>query len=251
MARVSRTSPPERRLTLDRASKTPLHAQISSQLRAAVESGALQPGTLIENEIDLSAHLGVSRPTLQKAIAELVTAGYLTRKPGRGTVVLPRTFPRQITVGSLYDDLAQSNRTPSTTVLAFEPAGAPKELLSRLGTDPGPLVRIERIRAADGEPLAILRNWLPAQIVDFDSEALAQHGLYELLRQVDIQPRLVEQRIGCRRGTPDESALLGDAVDDPVLTVQRVAFDEGARFIEYGQHSYRAGRYFFETVMVG
>lgn len=249
--RVSRTTRPERRIHLDRTSKTPLHAQITTQLRSAIESGALPPGSLVENEIDLSGALGVSRPTLQKAIAELVRDGFLTRKPGRGTVVLPRSVHRQMSVGSLYDDLAASGRHPRTQVLLFEEDSVPDRLRTRLPSDPGPLVHIQRLRVADGEPLSILHNWIPAARVKFDADQLAEHGLYELLRRDDIHPHLVEQSISARRASKDESAMLEMKTGDPLVTVHRVAFAEDASFIEYGEHAYRAERYQFDMVIVG
>lgn len=250
-SRVSRTTRPERRMRLDRDSKTPLHAQITAQLRIAIESGALPPGSLVENEIDLSAALGVSRPTLQKAIAELVKDGFLTRKPGRGTVVLPRSVQRQMSVGSLYDDLAASGREPHTRVLRFGEAPIPDSLKARLPVDPGPLLHITRLRIADGEPLSLLDNWVPRALVTFEPEELTAHGFYELLREDDINPHLVEQQIGARLASEEESLLLENSTGDPLVTVRRVAFGEDASFIEFGEHAYRADRYQFQTVMVG
>lgn len=251
LPRVSRTTRPERRITVDRESKTPIHAQITAQLHTAIESGALPPGSLVENEIDLSAALGVSRPTLQKAIAELVKMGYLTRKPGRGTVVLPRSFQRHMSVGSLYDDLASNGRHPQTRVLGFEEAPIPERLRTRLPADPGPLLLITRLRIADDEPLAILQNWIPRAVASFTPDELETQGLYELLRRSALIPHLVEQQIGARLATKSEATVLDSHAGDPLVTVQRVAFAEDASFIEFGDHAYRAERYHFETVMVG
>jgi DNA-binding GntR family transcriptional regulator len=250
-SRVSRTTRPERRIAIDRASKTPLHAQITAQLRAAIEGGALPPGSLVENEIDLSAALGVSRPTLQKAIAELVRDGLLTRKPGRGTVVLPRSVHRKMSVGSLYDDLSASGRKPLTRVLAFEEGDLPERLAARLPVDPGPLIHIQRLRIADDEPLSVLHNWIPAPRVGFQADDLAEHGLYELFRRDEVIPHLVEQSITARLATPTEAGLLDVGAGVPLVTVNRIAFAEDASFIEYGEHAYRADRYQFDMVMVG
>ncbi len=249
--RVSRTTRPERRISVDRAGSTPLHAQISTQLRSAIESGALPAGSLIENEIDLSAALGVSRPTLQKAIAELVNTGFVTRKPGRGTVVLPRSIQRQMTVGSLYDDLLAAGRAPATHVLDFEEAPTPEPVRDRLQKDPAPLVHIRRLRVADGKPLAILQNWIPAEKVTFTAEDLTQHGLYELLRADGVAPHLVEQQVGARLVYPEETATLEAEPGEPLVTVRRVAFTADAGFLEFGDHAYRADRFRFDTVMVG
>ncbi|MDH6486223.1 DNA-binding transcriptional MocR family regulator [Streptomyces sp. SAI-127] len=75
-------------LSVDRSSPVPLYFQLSQQLEAAIEHGTLTPGSLLGNEIELAARLGLSRPTVRQAIQSLVDkrpagAAPRSRHPGR------------------------------------------------------------------------------------------------------------------------------------------------------------------------
>src|SRR6266487_5116041 len=78
-------------IAVDRASPVPLYYQVAQELERAIESGELVPGSRLENEIVLAQQLGLSRPTVRRAIEYLVERGMLVRRRGVGTqVVLPR-----------------------------------------------------------------------------------------------------------------------------------------------------------------
>lgn len=64
-----------------------MYARISQHLQKQIRLGALPPGSLLPREVDLAAQLGVSRKTLRSALAELESAGLLTRKKRTGTMV--------------------------------------------------------------------------------------------------------------------------------------------------------------------
>src|SRR5688572_26659671 len=82
---VNRGTPFLPSLTLDRASATPLYAQIRAQLAAAVSgvaAGARLPSTRL-----LVRMLGVSRNTIVTAYEELVAAGVIEGRVGSRMVV--------------------------------------------------------------------------------------------------------------------------------------------------------------------
>src|SRR5690606_41132648 len=66
-------------------SPIPLYYQVAQSLKRTIASGELAPGERLANEIDLAATLGVSRPTVRRALRYLVEEGLLVRKPGVGT----------------------------------------------------------------------------------------------------------------------------------------------------------------------
>src|SRR5580693_5455624 len=74
-------------VVVDRATPTPLAAQISAQLQAAVTSGALRAGDRLPSSRDLSATLGVSRTVVTNAYARLFAEGWLEGRHGSGTYV--------------------------------------------------------------------------------------------------------------------------------------------------------------------
>lgn len=234
-------------LGVDRSSPVPLYFQLSQQLEAAIERGALTPGTLLGNEIELAGRLGLSRPTVRQAIQSLVDKGLLVRRRGVGTQVVHSQVKRPLELSSLYDDLEAAGQRPETRVLrnTVEPASA--EVAASLGLAEGDEVHlVERLRLAHGEPMACLRNHIPSGLLALDTAPLEATGLYRLMRAAGITLHSARQSVGARAATADEGERLGEPVGAPLLTMQRTTFDDTGRAVEFGSHIYRASRYSFE-----
>lgn len=147
---------------LDRTSPVPLYYQLAQQLEAAIEHGALTPGNLLGNEIDLSTRLGLSRPTVRQAIQSLVDKGLLVRRRGVGTQVVHSQVKRPLELSSLYDDLETAGQGPTTDVVRNERVPATADVAAALGIPEGSEVTLlERLRATHGQPVAFLCNYLP------------------------------------------------------------------------------------------
>ncbi|HXP54334.1 MAG TPA: GntR family transcriptional regulator [Streptosporangiaceae bacterium] len=239
-------------LRVDRNSPVPLYFQVAEHLEQLIESGELPTGSRLENEIDLADQLGLSRPTMRRAIQYLVDRGLLVRKRGVGTQVVQAKVRRQIELTSLYDDLEKNQRAPSTQVISFKREPLTEVLAPELGLPLGADVYVfERLRYADGEPLALLRNYVPAGLLPMDAEDLEAHGLYDLLRASGITLRIARQSIGARAATAAEARALTETRGAPLLTMERVAYDDQGRTVEHGQHVYRASRYSFDLTLTG
>ena len=236
---------------LDRSSPVPLYYQVARQIERAIDAGQLAPGHRLDNEISLAEQFGLSRPTMRRAIQELVDKGLLVRKRGVGTQVVHGRVSRPVELTSLFDDLSAHQRTPRTEVLGNEVVGASDEAAAMLAVPPGSRVlHLRRLRFAHDEPLAVLENWLPADLIPLGELDLTGRGLYQLMRSKGVNIRVAKQRIGARTGTAEECLLLGDKRGSPVLTMERAAHDDSGRAVEWGRHAYRAGRYSFEVTLV-
>src|SRR5690606_1027407 len=144
---------------------------------------------------------------------------------------------------------ARAGRRPATELLEWQPVEASAEVAAELEVEPGaPVVMVRRLRTADGEPIALLTNYLPEHLAP-PAEDLERTGLYECLRARGTQPAVARQRIGARVATAAEARALGEGARSAVLTAVRVAFDDAGRAIESGHHVYRASVYAFETTM--
>jgi DNA-binding GntR family transcriptional regulator len=239
-------------IRVDRSSPVPLYFQVAQHLEQMIESGELPMGTRLENETDLADQLGLSRPTMRRAIEYLVDRGLLVRKRGIGTQVLHAKFTREVELTSLYDDLAKTGRDPSTKVTSFRTEAAPDALAAKLGIPAGTQVHVfERLRYADAEPLALMYNHVPADLVRLTPEDLETQGLYNVLRANGITLRIAKQAIGARAATAAEARALGETKGAPLLTMERSAYDDQGRAVEHGQHLYRASRYSFDLTLTG
>jgi len=238
---------------VDRNSRTPLHVQLAQQLEAAIQGGELPVGSRLSNEVDLAEAYGLSRPTVRQAIARLVDQGLLVRKRGVGTQVVGNSgqVRRSLELTSLYDDLAAAHRKPETEVLRFGITPATAEVAAALQCEQGDRVlRLERLRRADGEPLALMRNWLPADLLETDPATLAERGLYQLLRAEGVRLKVAHQTISAIPASLEHARLLSEEPGSPLLATTRITYDDHGQPVEYGSHLYRASRYSFEHTLV-
>ena len=235
-----------REIVLDPGSPEPLYFQVSRQLHAAIEDGRLPAGARLDNEVDLAASLRLSRPTIRQAIQTLVNQGLLVRRRGVGTQVVRTKVARPLRLSSLFDDLTGLGGKPESAVLVnrVEEAGADvAELLETPGLTQ--VRRLKRLRSTDGEPLALMNNYLPDGIIDPGDDELRERGLYQLLRSAGVRLHAAEQNIGARLATEEDAELLGEEPGAALLTMQRTTYDDSGRVVEYGWHVYRASRYTF------
>lgn len=236
---------------LDRTGPVPLYFQVSSRLDTAIHTGLIPPGGRLENEIAIAARLGLSRPTVRRAIQELVDRGLLVRRRGIGTQVVQGQVTRPVELSSLFEDLASTGHRPGTVILTHEVQAADEATAHQLGVAVGAdIVHLRRQRSTDDVPVAILENYLPGEFADITTAQLEESGLYQVLRARGVAFRIAKQKIGARRAHGDEGELLGIERGHPVLTVERAAFDNSGRVVEYGQHCYRPDMYSFETTLV-
>ncbi|ELP64054.1 GntR family transcriptional regulator [Streptomyces turgidiscabies] len=233
--------------TLDRSSPVPLYYQLAQQLEAAIEHGVLAPGNLLGNEIDLSVRLGLSRPTVRQAIQSLVDKGLLVRRRGVGTQVVHSQVKRPLELSSLYDDLEAAGQGPTTQVLRDERQPASAEVAAALGVKEGSeVVVLERLRCTHGEPVAFLCNYLPSGLLELDAGRLESTGLYRMMRNAGITLHSARQTVGARSATEAEAKRLEEPEGAALLTMQRTAYDDTGRAVEFGTHIYRASRYAFD-----
>lgn len=234
---------------IDRGSPVPLWHQLATQLSAAIHDGRLQPGDPFENELDLAQRVGLSRPTVRRAMQELVDEGLLVRRRGIGTTVASRQVHRRAALSSLHDDLVRAGRVPATTVVSLRRTTHPAAATALELPADAELLEVVRLRTADGAPLALLHNWLPPTLADLTAEELEADGLYAALRTRGAMPVVARQRIGARMPTPDERRRLGLRGHAPVLTMTRTAFGAHGEPIELGDHCYDAAAYTLEVVL--
>ena len=72
---------------VDRAENTPLFRQLYQQLRSAILSRGLRPGTKLPSTRELASQLGVSRSAAVSAYEQLLAEGYTSGRRGSGTYV--------------------------------------------------------------------------------------------------------------------------------------------------------------------
>lgn len=221
----------------------PKHAQLRAILVALIEC-ELTPGAPIPSERELTARFGVSRATVREAVGQLVRDDRLTRVHGKGTFVASRErIESRLHLASFTEDMRRRGLVASTTVLSATSVPAPAPVAAALDLPSGAAVaRIERLRAADGAPMALEVGWYPlARAPGLLGHAL-DGSVYEALGREGARPDTGEQTIAADAADERQAAVLGIAPGAAVLVFHRTA-RSGDAPVEDVTSWYRADRY--------
>jgi DNA-binding GntR family transcriptional regulator len=251
MNQVEQILPMSLFMDLDRSGPISLYYQVAQKIEQAILDGRLAAGSRLENEVALADRLGISRPTVRRAIQDLVDKGLLVRRRGIGTQVVHGQVTRGVELTSLYEDLSQSGQKPSTKVLNYEHIKVDAKISEKLNVEIGSMaLYLKRVRFSDNVAVSIMENWLPTDFLDITEADLNKHGLYQMLRARGVNIRVAKQRIGARKAGTIESDILGIDRHAALLTMDRTAYDNSGRAVEFGHHCYRPDLYSFEVTLV-
>lgn len=204
------------------------------------------PGTPVPSERILAEDFSTSRTTVRQALQELVGEGRLQRLQGKGTFVARPKIAQPLVLSSYTEDTRRRGANPSSRLLALTTEPADDEIAERLALEPGaPLVRIERLRLTDGEPMAVEQSRLSADRFPGLEAYLERYGsLYAALREeYGVEPVEAEETIETGTASPIDAALLGTETGLPVLLLGRQTFDRDGRPFEYVRAIYRGDRF--------
>lgn len=227
----------------------PMYSQISSILRQRIEGGALKPGDRICSEREIMQEFGVSRNTAQQAIEELVRDGLACRVQGKGTFVAERKVRYGLQrLTSFSEEIRLRGMVPSSRLIALakEPPSPRLAQLLRLG-EGEPVVRLERLRLADGQPMALHTSYVPEGLCPgIDRFNFDEASLFEVIEgHYGLHISRAEQTIKPAIARHDEARWLAVSVGVPLLLVEGVAYLENGVPIEANRILYRCDVYEF------
>ncbi|HMK97900.1 MAG TPA: GntR family transcriptional regulator, partial [Acidimicrobiales bacterium] len=161
---------------------SPLWAQVLTDLRRRMASGEF--ARRFPGDAELVETYGVSRHTVREAVRRLQAEGLLERRRGRGSFISGPAIEQPVgTLYSFYRSIEEAGVVQESVVRYLEERRDDKAE-AMLGCIGQPLVYLERLRLAGGEPIALDWSWLPARLARGLLGADFRHaGLYEQLAQ--------------------------------------------------------------------
>src|SRR5436190_20990313 len=103
-----------------------------------------------------------------------------------------------MTLSSFSEDMRERGHVPGSRILACDVVLATSEVAGRLEVaDGSPVIRIHRVRTADGEPMAVEEAFLPAdRFAGLDQADFERGSLFEVLEdQWGVALATGEQRV--------------------------------------------------------
>lgn len=227
-------------------SPVPKYYQLKEILRDGIEKKELGIGEAIPPERELCERYGISRMTARQAVMELVSEGLLYRIQGLGTFVAePKLKQGAGKLTGFTEDMTERGMKVSSVVLAVEVEEAGPVAARMLGIEAGErIVRVKRVRNADGKPMALetshLLHGVAEGILGVD---LSERSLYKELSKAGVRVAWAEQSYEAVLVNDSEAGHLGVAVGSPAMLMERTTFDSKDRPFEYVKSIYRGDRY--------
>ncbi|WP_298254703.1 GntR family transcriptional regulator [uncultured Arthrobacter sp.] len=219
--------------SLDASSGEPLHVQLRGHLRAQILNHSLPPGTSLPSEAQLQVRYGVSRSVVRQALGALTDEGLIERGRGRGSTVAPRREHHRLVhrTSGLSAQLGSAGASVGTQVLSMTVQDTDAST-AVLGTDR--VLTLERLRTADGVPIAVIHTWLPVPAFSsLTAEDLHDASLHAVLgEKFGVRIASGKRQIRAVPGDQDLLRLLQLDSSSPVLLLEGTSFDQHGQPVE-------------------
>ncbi len=225
----------------------PLYKRLAQALTGLIQEGLLKSGAALPGERDLAGALQIGRVTVRTAYRDLLASGVIESRHGSGTFVsqhVERIEQPLWRLSSFSADMRSRGREPAARILSRTiSAPAPEEsFLLGLSLDE-PVLRLDRLRLADGQPLAIERAVVPIKFLGED--AVSEGSLYDALAAKGFKPVRAQQRLTAVTLDPTSASILTVKAGAPALLIERVSRLADQRVVEYTRSHYRGDAYDF------
>lgn len=223
----------------------PVYRKIQRAIQEKIERGKLKPGDAVSSERELARVHGVSLMTARNALTALERQGLVERRRGAGTfVAVPRVHYNELV--STTEMMAGRGFSVVSRVLVTQIVEDQPEIAARLGiTGTSALVKIERLRQVEREPLALETSYLSAsKFADLALKPLDRGSLFLTLEnRYQTQVAYADEEVDATIADKREATLLRISDGAPVLRICQLIYSTKSQPILYVLGLYRSDRH--------
>lgn len=229
-----------------------LYLQVIDRLKSDIEKGVYHENEKLPSEFELSKSLGVSRATLREALRLLEEENVIVRRHGVGTFVNPKPlFTSGIEqLSSISSMIENAGMEPGTIFFNATEYSPTEDDLNRFHSDiDDNVIKIERVRTADGEPVVycidkVPASYLPKQFISNQDvsifSALEKSGAIRVAYAVTyIDPIGYHEHV---------SPILKCGPETALLVLKQLHYDENDQVVLYSKNYFRADKFSFHVV---
>jgi DNA-binding GntR family transcriptional regulator len=231
------------------SSSSPRYARIAQVLRARLEAHDASHDRPFATEQALCEEFGVSRTTVRNALGFLKREGLVTSRRGVGTNGTSAEKPHRV-VRSSGDPLHGMLKSKPRVVTVGRVA-APAPVAKFFGVETGaPVFGLTRVHDLHGEPLSVVKSYLPAHLEVGVPRSAWRQPMHDLLWErfgLRIARSVHTLRVG--RAMADIAGLLGVGLADPVLRIQASTYLADRKPIRWTENFFREDRYEYVAEM--
>ncbi len=223
----------------------PAYQRIQTALRKVIADGALRPGDAVPSERELAKIHEVSLMTARHALASLEHEGVVERRRGVGTFVsAPKIHFNKLM--SYTEQMGSRSLRVGSKVLFARLVEDEEEATARLALAPkSPILKIERVRHAAGEPFALETCYFSAkQYAGLLTEPIERDSLFAILeRNYGVELGYADEEVDATAADPRTADLLGVPKREPLLRIRQVIYSTKGAVITYVLGLYRSDRH--------
>jgi GntR family transcriptional regulator len=223
-------------------------------LRDGISNGDHSAGDLLPGENRLAKAHGVSRITVRRALDALAAEGWIEKRTGAGSVVLPRPAEDAriaANFATLMPQLVEMEHRTTARLLSFSYGPAPDAVAGALGLTRRATVQTAvRVRYAGERPFSHLTTHVPEAIArNYEEADLATQPLFRLLERSGVRVDSAYQTVSATLAAPDVAEALGVAVGAPLLSIRRIVRDADGGGVEHLSALYRPDLFRLEMAL--
>ena len=232
--------------------RNPVYQQLNQLLRSALAE-EYQCGDRFLTEREIAQQFSVSRTTANKALASLVSEGFLEFRKGLGTFVRRAVIDYDVrSLVSFTEKASAAGKTPRTELLTFETLTA-AELEDSVRTgleidDDAPVWEMKRIRLADDVPVIYEHRYVVRSLCPDLTRTHAQGSLYHAwTEKCGLKIAGANEVIRAVLLTAAESRHLQAPARSAALEVVSIGFLENDLPLWWERTLYRGDQYEFHS----
>lgn len=162
-----------------------LYLQVIDKIKQDIENGLYTPNEKLPSEFELSKKLGVSRATLREALRILEEDNVVKRKHGVGTFVNQKPIVSSgieelTSVTQMIQKAGKEAGSQYYSTDIVEPTDEDRSKFKPYEVTH--LVKIERIRTADGKPVVFCIDKIPQGLIPLE-EAHKEDSLFKIMEE--------------------------------------------------------------------
>lgn len=237
-----------REQSIDKNSVIPIYYQLAKLIEGQILRGELKPGEALPTETEIANRFEISRMTVRRAIAELISAGMVNPQQGKGTFVSsPKLNNMVFELNNFNQEIKDFGLKLSTTLLGAHIVRADERLMSifQLENKNTRLLYFRTVVSAEDERLAYERKYTiyskSKPILEANLKDPTLSGL--VTANSDVLPVRTKKVLQVSVTSEEEAAILGIGVNAPIFVIEETLYDLDNKPVGWSKSIYRGDRY--------
>lgn len=233
---------------IDKNSVIPIYYQLFKLIEEQIRRGDLKPGESLPTEHEISSRFEISRMTVRRAIAELVSAGMVYAQQGKGTfVATPKLDNIIFELNDFNQEIKKRGLNYKNTILEAKIIRVDDDLRAKfqVGEEHKRLLYFRTVLSAEDERISYEVKYtiyskskpiLESEIIDPSLPGL-------VAAHTECLPMSAKKVLQVAACTKEEAAILGIALNSPVFLIKQTIYDQELRPVGWSKAVYRGDRY--------